>query len=231
MSVYGCTDQVGALTSPHTDCEEAVTLEGLDGSGMTTVWERLRATTQPQRHCFTREPTDTWYGDAVQRSSTTTTRTRWPNCSSIRQTTPHTSRRRPTGTRRGRLVVSDRYTDSRYAYQAARCAESDARRPLSYVREVHAPWTRPPDKTIYLDLDPETAAARSGATNKFEQAAYLADVRENYERLVEADPERFVRVDATADPDTVSTGPGSGLVKPSTPAVDLVGGWIQKNRT
>jgi len=56
---------------------------------------------------------------------------------------------------------------------------------------------------VYLDLDPETAARRSGATNKFETAEYLADVRANYERLIDADPDRFVRVDATQDPETV----------------------------
>jgi dTMP kinase len=93
-------------------------------------------------------------------------------------------------------VISDRYSDSRYAYQGATLAEKfdDA---LAFVQGVHQPWTRPPDATIYLDVDPETAAERSGATNKFETADYLTDVRENYRRLVASDPERFVEVDAT----------------------------------
>ena len=44
-----------------------VTLEGLDGSGKTTVWEALRET-YPEA-TFTREPTnDSWYGEAVYRS-------------------------------------------------------------------------------------------------------------------------------------------------------------------
>ena len=34
--------------------------------------------------------------------------------------------------------------------------------------------------------NPETAADRAGATNKFERAAYLEQVQENYERLIEA---------------------------------------------
>jgi len=71
--------------------------------------------------------------------------------------------------------------------------------PVGFVRGVHQPWTRPPDATIYLDVDPETAAERSGATNKFETAEYLMSVRENYERLVAAEPDRFVRVDATRE--------------------------------
>jgi len=100
------------------------------------------------------------------------------------------------------VVVSDRYSDSRYAYQAV-SIEDEVRRPLEYIRGVHKPWTRPPDATIYLDVDPETGAARSGATNKFEQAAFLSRVRDNYERLIDAEPERFVRIDATRPPEDV----------------------------
>ena len=183
-----------------------VTLEGLDGSGKTTVWERLRADDAlPETAVFTREPTDSWYGESVQRSIED------DDADSLAElflyTADHAAHLadtvRPALTE-GRLVVSDRYSDSRYAYQGATLADAEwFGDPLGYVREVHDPWTRVPDRTVYLDVDPETAARRSGATNKFETADYLADVRGNYERLIAADPERFVRVDATADPDAV----------------------------
>jgi len=183
-----------------------VTLEGLDGSGKTTVWERLRADDAlPEDTEFTREPTDSWYGETVMRSIED------DSADSLAElflyTADHAAHLADTvrpALDEDRLVVSDRYSDSRYAYQGATLSESDHfDDPLAYVKQVHEPWTRPPDKTVYLDLDPETAARRSGATNKFETADYLADVRANYERLVEADPDRFVRVDATADPDAV----------------------------
>ncbi|MBV0924907.1 dTMP kinase [Halomicroarcula limicola] len=183
-----------------------VTLEGLDGSGKTTVWERLRADDAlPPDATFTREPTDSWYGEAVQRSIDD------GDADSVAElflyTADHAAHLAETvrpGLEDGGLVVSDRYSDSRYAYQGATLAETDwFEDPLDYVREVHAPWTRPPDLTLFLDLDPETAARRSGVTNKFETADYLANVRENYDRLREDDPERFVAVDATADPDAV----------------------------
>jgi len=183
-----------------------VTLEGLDGSGKTTVWERLQADDAvPADATFTREPTDSWYGESVQRSIDD------DDADSLAElflyTADHAAHLADTvrpALSEDRLVVSDRYSDSRYAYQGATLEDAEwFDDPLSYVRDVHAPWTRPPDLTVYLDLDPETAARRSGATNKFETADYLAGVRENYERLIEADPERFVRVDATADPDEV----------------------------
>ncbi|MFW6000086.1 MAG: dTMP kinase, partial [Halorubrum sp.] len=43
-----------------------ITLEGLDGSGKTTVWEALHDVYPDAT--FTREPTDSWYGEAVGRS-------------------------------------------------------------------------------------------------------------------------------------------------------------------
>ena len=185
-----------------------VTLEGLDGTGKTTAWDRLQADDAvPADTVFTREPTESWYGEAVQRSIDD------PDADSLAElflyTADHAAHLAETvrpALRDDRLVVSDRYSDSRYAYQGATLADSTALSdPLNYVREVHEPWTRPPDLTVYLDLDPETAARRSGATNKFETADYLTDVRDNYERLVDDDPERFVRVDAAQSPDTVYT--------------------------
>ena len=64
-------------------------------------------------------------------------------------------------------------------------------------------FTREPDLTLYLDVPPETGAERAGATNKFETAGYLGRVRENYEDLVDTDPARFVRIDATRSPEAV----------------------------
>jgi dTMP kinase len=172
-----------------------VTLEGLDGSGKTTAWEAL-GERYPDA-VLTREPTDSWYGDAVYRSLEDADAD--PLAELFLYTADHAahlSRTVRPALEEGRLVISDRYSDSRFAYQAA-TLEGVIDRPLSYVREIHAPFSRAPDATLYFDVDPETAAERSGATNKFEQAAYLERVREYYERLLADEPDRFVRIDAT----------------------------------
>jgi len=181
-----------------------ITLEGLDGSGKTTVWEALHDS-HPEA-VFTREPTDSWYGEAVYRSLEDADAD--PLAELFLYTADHAAHL--AGTVRpaladGDLVISDRYSDSRYAYQAATLAAAEVGidRPMEYVRGIHAAFTRAPDATVYLDLDPETAAERAGATNKFEQAEYLSRVRANYERLIDAEPERFVRVDATQSPEAV----------------------------
>lgn len=178
-----------------------VTLEGLDGSGKTTVAEALRDSRPTAT--FTREPTESWYGEAVRRSLDDDDAD--PIAELFLYTADHAAHLadvvRP-ALDRGELVISDRYSDSRYAYQAA-ALEGRVERPLEYIVGVHDPWTVPPDATLYFDVDPETGAARSGATNKFEQAAFLESVREQYERLIANDPERFVRIDASQPPEVV----------------------------
>ncbi len=178
-----------------------VTLEGIDGGGKTTVREGLE-----ERYpdaTFTREPTNSWYGDAVYRSIGDDDAD--PLAELFLYTADHAdhlSRVVEPALEAGELVISDRYADSRYAYQGA-TLEGVLEEPMAYVREVHRPFTIEPDLTLYFDLDPETAAERAGATNKFEHADYLESVRDNYERLLEDDPERFVRIDATQSPEAV----------------------------
>lgn len=172
-----------------------VTLEGLDGSGKTTVWNAL-GDAYPNA-VRTREPTDSWYGEAVYRSINEADAD--PLAELFLYTADHAdhlSRVVRPALEEGKLVISDRYSDSRYAYQGATLAGA-VDDPMAYVQSIHEPFTRTPDLTVYLDLDPETAAERSGKTNKFEQTAYLKHVRENYEQLIAAEPDRFVRVDAT----------------------------------
>ena len=179
-----------------------VTLEGIDGSGKTTVAEALRESL-PGETVFTHEPTDSWYGEAVERSLGDADAD--PLAELFLYTADHAdhlSRVVEPALADGALVVSDRYVDSRYAYQAA-TLDGVVRRPVEYVRGVHEPFTRAPDATLYFDVPPETGAERAGATNKFETAGYLAEVQANYERLIESDPDRFVRIDATRSPEAV----------------------------
>ncbi|MFB6101901.1 MAG: dTMP kinase [Haloplanus sp.] len=179
-----------------------LTLEGLDGSGKTTAWRMLRD--RYPSAVFTCEPTDSWYGEAVARSIADDDAD--PLAELFLYTADHAdhlSRVIRPALAEGSLVVSDRYSDSRIAYQAATLADSPVDEPLSYVQSIHEPFSRPPDATLYFDLDPETAAERSGGTNKFERVARLRDVRENYERLLADDPDRFVRIDATRSREAV----------------------------
>jgi len=182
-----------------------LTLEGIDGSGKSTLAAGLRERFPDAT--FTTEPTDSWYGDAVYRSLRADDAD--PLAELFLYTADHAdhlARLIDPALSDGGLVVSDRYSDSRYAYQGAslaRHADYALEDPVAYVRNVHAPFTRVPELTLYLDVDPATAAGRADAADKFERAEFLADVRENYERLLDDAPGRFVRIDATRPPGEV----------------------------
>lgn len=172
-----------------------VTLEGLDGSGKTTVHEELQTVFPEAVH--TAEPTDSWIGETVRRSIRDETAD--PLAELFLYTADHAAHLADTirpALARGDLVISDRYSDSRFAYQAT-TLRAIVEEPLAYVKAIHEPFSIRPDLTIYFDIDPETAADRAASTNKFEHAEFLAGVRENYERLIAAEPDRFVRIDAT----------------------------------
>ncbi|MCS0499572.1 dTMP kinase [Protaetiibacter mangrovi] len=101
---------------------------------------------------------------------------------------------------RGDIVIQDRYLDSSVAYQGAgRVLDPDE------VREVSL-WATErllPDLTILLDLDIETGRARlDDARTRYdrleaEAAEFHHRVREAYLALAEAEPERFLVLDAT----------------------------------
>ena len=178
-----------------------VTLEGIDGSGKTTACEGL-AKAFPDA-VLTREPTESWYGDAVRRSVAAADAD--PIAELFLYTADHAAHLDRTirpALERGDLVISDRYADSRYAYQAV-ALDGVIDDPLAYIRDVHAPFTRRPDLTLYFDVDAETGARRSGGTNKFEQRAFLRSVGERYETLIADQPDRFVRIDADRPPEAV----------------------------
>ncbi|MFD0630511.1 dTMP kinase [Catenulispora yoronensis] len=99
---------------------------------------------------------------------------------------------------RGAVVLTDRFIDSSLAYQGAG-------RELSQ-REVEllSRWATQglmPDITVLLDLDPTVAAGRrTGPADRLEleSADFHRRVRDSYLALAEADPERFVVIDAAA---------------------------------
>jgi dTMP kinase len=102
----------------------------------------------------------------------------------------------------GRVVVSDRYLDSSLAYQghARRLGEDEVRR----LNEWATGGLRP-DLTVLLRIDPADAAARAGATDRFEDEGLDLQrrVAGAYEQLAAAAPERWQAIDATRSEDQV----------------------------
>ena len=102
----------------------------------------------------------------------------------------------------GRTVVCDRFLDSSLAYQGtARNMGSDT------VRCINAPAVGDlvPDVTVLLELDTGAASARGAEDDRFEREGdeLQRAVAEAYAALADAEPDRFVRVDAARDPQAV----------------------------
>jgi dTMP kinase len=102
----------------------------------------------------------------------------------------------------GRVVVSDRFLDSSLAYQGGARGLG-----IEDVEAVNRFATRSlrPDLTFLLEIPPADAALRTGESDRFEgegstlQEAVLAA----YERLIELDPGRWRRIDATRPPEEI----------------------------
>jgi dTMP kinase len=113
--------------------------------------------------------------------------------------------------RRGRIVLSDRFTDSTIAYQGAgRGLGEEVVRQLDRI----ATGGLKPDLTILLDIDLETSLARARARNRAEPGAgtrmeeqtveFYRRVRDAYQRLAAGEPARFVVVDGRGEPGAVA---------------------------
>lgn len=110
---------------------------------------------------------------------------------------------------RGDVVLCDRFTDATFAYQGAGRGFdwetlATLERWVQHLDERDAAGVGAdaiqPDLTLWLDLPPETAAARRSATpDRFEResGAFFAAVRSGYDKRARLDPARFARIDAT----------------------------------
>jgi len=96
----------------------------------------------------------------------------------------------------GRVVIADRFYDSTTAYQGGGRALATG----DWLRDFHAFVTDGlvPDRTYYIDVPLETAAARRGTDpDRMEGAgaAFFERVRAAYQHLASVEPERFVVLD------------------------------------
>ena len=110
----------------------------------------------------------------------------------------------------GKWVVSDRFSDSTFAYQGyGRGLPIDA---IKTANSFACDGLKP-DITFWLDVSPETALkrrlGREAATNtgadrfEREQAAFHERLRAGFAALHAAEPERIARIDANSAPDDV----------------------------
>lgn len=175
-----------------------ITLEGIDGSGKSTICRLLQDEKRFSGCAFTREPTTSWLGDAVNLALRSDTDHIAELMLFLADHADHISRFIRPSLERGSNVISDRYSASRCAYQG--CTLMGLfEDPLDWVRTLHKGWSIDPDLIVLFDIDPTVAVKRCGdrgEQSKFEKIEFLKTVRSNYLRLAAEDRERFVVINA-----------------------------------
>lgn len=189
-----------------------VTLEGVDGSGKSTVLSHLGQALAAQGYpvVLTREPGGTDIGRAIRAVLLDVESTGMsPLCEAMlyaADRAQHISEVIRPGLEAGNLVLCDRFTDSTLAYQ-------------SFGRGLERAWVEQlcevassglvPDKTLLLDLPVEEGLRRLAhrrvtqdegrreARLDEETIAFHRRVYAGYRALAEANPDRFVIVDAS----------------------------------
>jgi len=182
-----------------------IALEGIDGSGKSTVAERLVAALQQEgtKAILTREPGGTAIGEQIrmvllgEESMSMLPVTEMLLFAAARaQLVGEVIK---PALAQGLVVVTDRFSDSSLAYQWG--ARGLAKRDVSLIQEL-ATGGLEPDLKILLDLPVDTALGRRMATahdvNRLdrEQVQFRTRVRDAYHSLVAEDPARWRVVNA-----------------------------------
>ena len=184
-----------------------ITLEGIDGSGKSTIAKSLASNPDFSDFVFTREPTGSWIGEAVNRAIHADTDHLAELFLFAADHAEHISKLILPSLESGRNVISDRYSASRYAYQGM-TLQGRFKDSLQWIQDIHKEWTVVPDLTILFDIDPQEAVARCGTRGdktKFEKVSFLEGVRKNYLRLAEENPSSFVIIDAGRSTDKIES--------------------------
>jgi dTMP kinase len=184
-----------------------ITIEGIDGTGKSTLIAALKEKLADLDPVFTREPGATWVGEAVRRAIKEQTDPVTEATLFVADHAAHLATLVRPALAKGKLVISDRYTDSRYAYQSV-TLDGIIPNPVEWLQAMHNHWSIVPDKTFLLVLSVDAALSRLSEKNgreHFERREVLEKVQNNYLEFARNEPSRFVIVDAQKEKEEIAT--------------------------
>jgi len=190
-----------------------VTIEGIDGSGKSTLLTALKNQLTDIDPLFTREPGATWVGEAVRRAIAEQIDPITEASLFVADHAAHLATVVRPALTEGRLVISDRYSDSRFAYQSV-TLKGIVPDPEGWLRAMHNGWSITPDRTFLLVLSIDDALARladKSGREHFERREVLEAVQNNYLAYARAEPSRFVIVDASLGKEEIATFVADGI--------------------
>jgi len=168
-----------------------VTIEGIDGCGKSTLLEGLRGRFPDAM--FTEEPkAGLWTGEACREAFRRDTGPYTDALLLMADRAEHLHRFVEPALGDGNLVISDRSSDSTYAYQSRRVGVDDAH---GWFDDVLGPFDVEPDLTLWIDVPVDTAMERVDGEEKYERRETLEEVRRNYQLLNMRHSDRYYRMD------------------------------------
>ena len=180
-----------------------ITLEGVDGAGKTTHIEFIKNYLSDLNinYVMTREPGGTALGEKLRGillHDEMNPQTETMLMFAARN--EHIDKIIRPNLIKGAVVISDRFTDATYAYQAGGKGVKDEK------IDILKKWVQEdlrPDLTFLFDLPVEVSIERLNQTRKLdkferEDKSFHKKIREKYLTLVEASPERFCVLNSEA---------------------------------
>jgi dTMP kinase len=183
-----------------------ITLEGIDGSGKSSLHAALRDLLADLDPVFTREPGATWVGESVRRAIAEQIDPVTEATLFVADHAAHLAKVVRPALAEGKIIISDRYSDSRYAYQSV-TLQGIIPEPERWLRAMHDGWTIVPDQTFLCVLPIDEALKRlkpDCEREHFEKRETLEKVQNNYLAYARAEPERFVVIDALKDREEIA---------------------------
>ena len=191
-----------------------ISFEGIDGAGKSTHLEpfanHIRQRYPNQEVVLTREPGGTSLGEKLRQlllQEPMHIETEALLMFAARR--EHLAQVIEPALQAGKIVISDRFTDASFAYQGGgRGLSLDTLNTLETLVQGRGAGLIQPDLTLLFDLPGEIAQERRSKVrtpDKFERLDlhFFENVRGEYLRRAQADPGRFVVIDARQSPENI----------------------------
>lgn len=199
-----------------------ITLEGGEGAGKSTHGARLKTALEarglPVR--LTREPGGSPGAEEIRKLLVQGEPGRWDPLTEtlllFAARADHLALTIRPALQAGQWVISDRFTDSTYAYQGA--GRGLHERTIAAI-DASVTQSLRPDLTIILDVPVEQGLSRAGhrghSETRFERfdRDFHERLRAWFQALAAREPQRCALVDTTAPPDSVAAAIWSAVVK------------------
>lgn len=199
-----------------------ITLEGGEGAGKSTqlrlLADALRAAGRDVVE--TREPGGTPEAEALRHAFIAQKGNDWPPAAQVLLMSAarvlHTDKLIRPALAAGKIVISDRYTDSTRVYQGYGAAyDRDA---IETIKKLSI-GDFEPDLTFIFDIDPAAGLARTqgrngdGDTFEAKDISFHEKLRGGFLDIAKRNPARCVIIDAAADRDTIANRMSEEVLK------------------